>query len=58
MIILYFVELYNPKFQELPSSSHQIIYDFNNELAAKFEYSSHRAIIMLAITMPSLLFLQ
>jgi hypothetical protein len=31
MIILYFVELYNPKFQELPSSNHQIIYDFNNE---------------------------
>lgn len=31
MIILYFVELYSPKFQELPSSNHQIIYDFNNE---------------------------
>jgi hypothetical protein len=31
MTVLYFVELYNPKFQEFPSSNHQIIYDFNNE---------------------------
>ncbi len=62
MIILYFVELYSPKFQELPSSNHQIIYDFNNEfnnqLVAKFEYLSHCAIIMLAITMHNLFFLQ
>jgi hypothetical protein len=31
LIILYFVELYSPKFQELPSSNHQMTYDFNNE---------------------------